>query len=154
MAERKFVRKNVTQENCGPLKEFAAAGIRTTLCAKVERGREHGLQKQGENNIAPRTLKGRTMENNRLKNPKCKSGISDIGVKRQLRGKMGIKEPRTRWQLRLKSERTISEFARYDFGLEFIKQANDMSSRLQRIRIWTLWRGRPPPKRKKKLQAE
>jgi hypothetical protein len=29
------VRKIGTQENCGPRKEFAAAGIRTTHCAKV-----------------------------------------------------------------------------------------------------------------------
>jgi hypothetical protein len=92
-----------------------------------------------------------------LKTSKCKSGISDRGLKRQqwqLRGKAGIKEPQTRWQLRLKSERTTSEFDRYAFGLEFIKRPNDMFSRLQRIRIWTLWRGRPPPKRKKKLQTE
>jgi hypothetical protein len=32
---------------------------------------------QGEDNIAPRTWKGRTKKNKRLKNTKCKSGIRD-----------------------------------------------------------------------------
>jgi hypothetical protein len=34
--------------------------------------------------------------------------------------------------------------------LESMKQAKGMPSRLQRRKHWTLWRGRPPPKRKKK----
>jgi hypothetical protein len=45
---RNLLRKIGTQENCGPHKEFAAARIRTTHCAKVSRGREHGLQRQGK----------------------------------------------------------------------------------------------------------
>jgi hypothetical protein len=43
-----------TKENCGPHKKLAAARIRTTRCAKVARGREHGLQRQGKDDIAPR----------------------------------------------------------------------------------------------------
>jgi hypothetical protein len=40
---KSVVRKIGTQENCGPCKEFATAGIRATRCAKValRKGRSH-----------------------------------------------------------------------------------------------------------------
>jgi hypothetical protein len=34
-----------------------------------------------------------------------------------------------------------------------VKQAAGMSSGLQKVRDWTMWRGRPPPKWKKHLLA-
>jgi hypothetical protein len=37
---------------------------------------------------------------------------------------------------------------------EFVKQAHGMSSRFREIRKWTLWRGKPPRKRKKKSCME
>jgi hypothetical protein len=40
------------------------------------------------------------------------------------------------------------------FRLEIVKRAAGTSSGLGRIMNWTLWRGRPPPKRKKGLQVE
>jgi hypothetical protein len=46
-SRKNVVWKTGTQENCGPRKEFAAAGIWTTHCAKVVRGRVHCLQTQG-----------------------------------------------------------------------------------------------------------
>jgi hypothetical protein len=36
------------------------------------------------------------------------------------------------------------------FRWKFTKQVVGTSRRLQRIKKWTLWRGRPPPKRKKR----
>jgi hypothetical protein len=154
------------QENFGRRKELAIAGIRRTQCAQLvlRKGRSHkgtsveeGRRKnQIKNKFARGTQKGITKENKRLNTPKCKSGIRDRGIKRQhlrLRGKAGITEPRTRWQKRLKSKRTTSEFDRYALGVEFIKQTNETSNWLGRLRIWTLWRGRPPPKRKKKLRT-
>jgi hypothetical protein len=47
MAKKEPLRKIGTQENCGRRKELAAAGVRTTRCVKVARGREHGRQRQG-----------------------------------------------------------------------------------------------------------
>jgi hypothetical protein len=38
--------------------------------------------------------------------------------------------------------------------LEFMKRANRMSSRFQKMRKWTLWRCWPPPKQKKRLCME
>jgi hypothetical protein len=104
--KKKLLRKIRTQENCRPCKELAAAGIRMTRCAKVARGREHGLQRQGKDDIAPRTWKGRKEENKRLKGPECKNGVRYQGLRQQFQGKPRIKDPRTRWQLHLKEERT------------------------------------------------
>jgi hypothetical protein len=114
----------------------------------VARGREHRLQRQVKDDIAPRTRKGRTEENKGLKGPESKNGVRYRDFRQQFQGKTGIKDPRTRCQLRLKSERTTSEFDRKAFGLEFVKQANGMSNGLRKLRKWALWRGRPPPKRK------
>jgi hypothetical protein len=38
--------------------------------------------------------------------------------------------------------------------LEFLKRAPGMPIGLQQIRNWILWRGRPPPKRKKEPRTE
>jgi hypothetical protein len=56
------------------------------------------------------------------------------------------KEPGTRWQLCLKIKTTLEEFDRKAFGSEFMKRATRISSRLQKMRNWTLWRGWPPAK--------
>jgi hypothetical protein len=66
--KRNVLRRIGTQGNCEPHKEFATARIRTTRCAKVARGREHGLQRQGKDVIAPRTRKGRKEEGEGLWN--------------------------------------------------------------------------------------
>jgi hypothetical protein len=52
-------RKIRTQGNCRPRNELAPAGIRMTHIAKVARRKEHGLQRQGKDDVAPRTPKGR-----------------------------------------------------------------------------------------------
>jgi hypothetical protein len=49
--------------------------------------------------------------------------------------KTGIKDPRTRWHLRLQIERTTEEFNRKVLGLEFLKRANGTSNCLLKIRI-------------------
>jgi hypothetical protein len=68
--------------------------------------------------------------------------------------KIGIKDPGTRWQLHLEIEKTSDRIDRKAFGLEFVKRAPGMSSGLWKMRKWTLWRGRPPPKRKKRSCTE
>jgi hypothetical protein len=75
--KRNVFRRIGTQGNCGPHKEFAAARIRTTRCAKPARGREHGLQRQGKDVIAPRTRKGR--KEGLWNGPECNSGIRNQG---------------------------------------------------------------------------
>jgi hypothetical protein len=141
--KRVVVRKYWTQENYGPLRELTSAGKRMTHSAKVTRGKEHGLQRIVKDNIASRTQRGRTSRTRRFVGPECNSGIRDRDLRQQLRGKTGIKNARRRWPLRLKSERTTSEFGRKALGLEFVKREDAMSSGLRKIRKWTLWRGKP-----------
>jgi hypothetical protein len=76
--KRNVFRQIWTDINCGPRSTLAAAGRRMTCSAKMTQGTEHGLRKQGEDNIAPKTWKGRT-KNKRLKNTTCKSDIRDRG---------------------------------------------------------------------------
>jgi hypothetical protein len=66
---------------------------------------------------------------------------------------IGIENPSTRLQLRLKIKRTPYGFDRKAFVLEFVKRTNGMFSGLRKVRNWTLWRGRPPSKRLKTLLA-
>jgi hypothetical protein len=85
--------------------------------AKVPCHREHGLQRQGKDDIAPRTAKGRTSRMKHWKGPKCKIGIMD---------------PNARRQLRLKIERTSDEFDRKAFRLKFVKRATKISMGCER----------------------
>jgi hypothetical protein len=152
--KRNVFRRIRTQGKCGPRKELAAAGRKMTHCAKVEQSKGCGLQgcsheglsvKQGlwknqtRNKFARITWKGRTL---RRRQVMCQEGTN--GTRNQ-----DFKE-----QLWLGSKRTTSEFDRKAFGLEFVKQATGMSSGLQKMRNWTLWRGRPPLKQKKRLHTE
>jgi hypothetical protein len=122
-----------TWGNCGSLKQLVSARMRMTHCAKVAQCKEHRLQRQGKDSIAPRTLKGRTSRKKHWKGPECKTRI---------------KNPGTRQKLHLQIKRTSEEFNRKAFGLEFMKQATRMSSGLWVMRNWTLSRGWPPPKQK------
>jgi hypothetical protein len=48
-----------------------------------------------------------------------------------------------------RNERTFSGIYRKTIGLEIVKRAVRISSGMLKIKDWTLWRGRAPPKRKK-----
>jgi hypothetical protein len=49
----------------------------------------------------------------------------------------------------LERERPTYKILKTTPELELAKQADGMSSGLQRSKHWTVWRGRPPPKRKR-----
>jgi hypothetical protein len=63
---------------------LAAVGREMTRCAEVSRRREHGLQKKGKDDIAPRIPKGRTSRMKRWRGPECKIGIKDPDAREQL----------------------------------------------------------------------
>jgi hypothetical protein len=58
-----------------------------------------------------------------------------------------------RQRLRPKSSGKGNEIYKKIIRLAVGKRATVMSTGLLKIRDWTLWRGRPPPKRKKNLLA-
>jgi hypothetical protein len=82
-----------------------------------------GRKGHGRNNVATGAPKGRTDEKRPWKGPECN---------------IGIKDPGTRRQLRLKIERTSDGFDRKAFGLQFVKRAAGMPSGLREVRNWTL----------------
>jgi hypothetical protein len=67
------------------------------------------------------------------------------------KGSHGVKNRDAKEQLRLRSERTSGGIFGKTFGLEVAKRAARSSVMMRKITDWTLWRGRPPPKRKKSL---
>jgi hypothetical protein len=77
-----------TWGNWGSRSKLAAAGMRMAYNAKVARRREHGLQGQEKDYMAPRTPKGRTSRMKRWKDPEYKIEIKDPDTRRQLRLKI------------------------------------------------------------------
>jgi hypothetical protein len=89
------------------------------------------------------------------KHSECNNDRRDRGLRQQLQGRLRLKNSGTREQLHVGNERTTSMVYRKTIGLEIVKRAVvEISSGLWGIRKWTLWRGRPPTKRKKRLCTE
>jgi hypothetical protein len=65
--------------------------------------------------------------------------------KRECINRSKNREPRQQPQ----SKREFNKTLRNTPGLEIRKRAAEISNGLQNDMDWTLWRGRPPPKRKK-----
>jgi hypothetical protein len=72
----------------------------------------------------------------------------------RLEGTNGTRNRDFKEQLRLENERTTSGIYRTTIGLKIVKRAVRISSGMRKVTDWTLWRGRAPPKRKKKLQIQ
>jgi hypothetical protein len=66
-----------------------------------------------------------------------------------LEGTNGTRNRDFKEQLCLGNERTTSRIYRKTIGLEIEKRAVRISSGMRKVTDWTLWRGRPPPKRKR-----
>jgi hypothetical protein len=61
-----------------------------------------------------------------------------------------ITEERRPEETTKRKQGNVNKTLRKNIGLEFVKRATGMSSGLQKMRNWTLWRGQPILKRKKK----
>jgi hypothetical protein len=133
--KRNVLRKIVTQGNCELRSTLTAAGIMMTCRAGVAWLREMFVRKDRTKSQAEQeTMKGR----------------KDGGLWNGLKCNSGIKDPRTRQQLHLGNERTTSMIYRKAIRLEIVERALRISSVFRKTRKWILWRGRPPPKRKKR----
>jgi hypothetical protein len=95
---------------------------------------------------------GKTEESDQGQSCKKNPERRTIG-RRQLTRQEGINGTKNRdfnEQLRVGSERTSNGIYRKTSGLEIAKRIAGSSVRLRRMRNWTLWRGRLPPKQKKR----
>jgi hypothetical protein len=132
--------------------------MRMTRYAKVVQRKGHGCKRQTKDDAGKGTLKERTHEKSLWKDPEGNSGMRRRDVKELLHLRKGKKvansirgQSRTQHP-RLKSIGKVSEIYRKTIGLEVVR-ATKMSTGLLKIWNWTLWKGRPPPKWKKKLLA-
>jgi hypothetical protein len=143
--KRNVFRKSRTCGYCGLRKEVAASRKKGTRCAR------HRRKVQNKEKVAQRSPTGGAFERRCRTSPECSNGIRD-------RGRRRIKDPSTRRQPRLKIKWTSEHIDRkifYEILREKIpKHVVETSSRMQQMRNWTLWRGRPPPKRKKEPRTE
>jgi hypothetical protein len=136
LSKRNLFKKIQILEKYGRRKEFSAARIRTTRCAKVVRRKgcsyegpsvEQGRWKnKTENKIARGTRIGLTLGRSQLV---CQEGSN------------GNRNRDAKEQLRLDNERTTRGICRKSTGLEIAKRIARCTVELKRIRDWTLWRG-------------
>jgi hypothetical protein len=78
-----------------------------------------------------------------------RKGLKDLGGGRpQYLKKRDLKEPQ------LESTGSVIKTYRKSSGLEIAERIARSTIGLQRIKDWTSWKGRPPPKWQKKLQVE
>jgi hypothetical protein len=149
--KRNLSRKFRTQGICGPQHEFSAAGIRMTIRAKMA------------------WHKGKVIRTNftqyYVEQGACKERAFGERPRTKPKGSQGVKNRDVKEQLRLRSERTPSRIFRRKIRLDIGKRIARFSVSTwkmciwaslrslppleRRIKEWTLWRGRPPPKRKK-----
>jgi hypothetical protein len=66
----------------------------------------------------------------------------------------GIRNQGPGQQLRLRKERISGRIFGNTIGLEIMKRTVWSPVRIRKMSVRTLWRGRPPLKRKKRLHAE
>jgi hypothetical protein len=85
----------------------------------------------------------------------CNNGIKDRGLKQKLQGIKQIKDQGGRLLLCPRNERTSSWTYRKTIDrVKIAKQKAGCYAASRKIKDWTLWRGRPPLKRKKKETAQ
>jgi hypothetical protein len=120
--------------------------MRTTRRARVAWRRGNFVRKDWTRNQAEQGIpKPRKGVKRLWKDQEFNDGLRK-GLRQQPRSEIGIRNPDTRRQLRLRIKKTSDKIDGKTFMLEMVKRANEISSGLRRIRKWTLWRSRSPPK--------
>jgi hypothetical protein len=107
-------------------------------CAPCVKASHVLAAQQGRDSEFRGTPKGQTFEKRRRTRPECNNGIRDRGIREQL--VLGCKK-------------TVNEVLRQTLGLEIANRIVGSFIKLQRTSVWTLWRGRSPPKRKYRLST-
>jgi hypothetical protein len=131
--------KKRTQDHGGSWKKLAAACRRMARRAIPARLKGHCYQGQAKDKAVRRTQKGRTFGKR---------------LRAKLEGSTGIRGRDLKEQLHLGSERTSGRIFRKDLVLEIVKRRVETLLRIRKRNVRTLWRGRSPPKRKKRLHTE
>jgi hypothetical protein len=128
-----------TQSKNGCWRNLVTAHRGTTRRVKVARRKENLIGKNWTRDVVQGTSKRRTFKRKRQLTQKDKNG---------LRSRRLIHHLRSRRQFNKTLIKTYEKMT----GMEIVNQIAGSPVRLQNTRSkhWTLWRGWPPPKRKKK----
>jgi hypothetical protein len=127
--------KELSRGDCGSWRKLAAACRKVSHCARVA-WRKGCIAKKNQtrNNVARWAQRGQTFGRRRWVDPEGSTGVR---------------------RLHLKIERTADgRIFGKTYRLETAKRIAGSSVGLQKMRDWTLWRGRQPQKRKKRLHTE
>jgi hypothetical protein len=158
--KRNVFRRIGTQGICGPRSKLTAAGIKMTRHARVAWRRESYVRKDWTTDKVEREARRSRMLRRRLRSHQENGKrISDQcgGQPPYLR-----KEKTTTngggsssvQQSHVESGVMLKKILSAIFRVKVAKQVVGTSRGLQRMKKWTLWRGRPPPKRKKRSCTE
>jgi hypothetical protein len=131
------------QENFEPWKEFSPTGIRMTHLAKAARCKGNIVRNKWTRAKAWRGIQKMRTRHEGRKRVKDLSG----GRPRYLR-KRDLKK------LRLESTGKLDTIFSKTTRLEIAKRIVRSAVGMRKLKCWALWRGRPPPKRKKKRRVE
>jgi hypothetical protein len=100
-------------------------------------------------NVASRNQRGRMCKMRPWIGPECNNGIEGRGLNQKLQGRIRIKDPDAKLQLHLRIEQMSDGIDVKIFRLENQKRTAESIMALRKMKKWTLWKGRPPPKWKK-----
>jgi hypothetical protein len=159
--KRNVFRIIVTQGNFAPRSKLTAAGINMSRRARVAWRRENFVRKDCTRAKDERvTQRVGTLRKNLRMHHEGKCGTKDLRggqpfyLRKEWTTTKGIGGWRTGQRSHLGSEGTLNKKLYEIFRGRIEKQVVGTSKRLRRMKIWTLWRGRPPPKRKKRSCTE
>jgi hypothetical protein len=118
--------------------EVTAADVKVTRCAGQKR------KVQNKDDVSPKSLKECTYEKRLWRSPESKKGTSSRDIEELLH----LRKGRTTTNINESMGNSIEVF-RNIIGLQLGKLVDGSSVVLYNIKNWTLWRVRPPPKRKR-----
>jgi hypothetical protein len=153
--KRKVFRKSETRGYCGSRKGMTVADRRTSRHATVAWRKTKFIRniriQESRESSKDFAVKGMR------EGPGCKNGVRRRNIKEPPHLRIERKTASSSGGRHKREQRRLKRISKYNdiywrtIGLDFVKQVVRMSSGFLQIRVWRLWRGRPPPKRKKKL---
>jgi hypothetical protein len=144
--KRNLSRKIRIQVNCGPRQKLDPSRMIMNFCTGVAQRKEQGRKRQTRNQVERETQKRLKNETRLWKYPRAINGIGDRGLRQQLLGNRRIKGLGGTWPRFVLKERKTTDGIRGNTA----KQIAGFYFASRRIKDWTMWRGRPPPKRWKR----
>jgi hypothetical protein len=175
--KRHLFEKIGTQGNCGPRSKLTSAGIKTTRHAEVTWRERNSIRKDWTTDKGEREARRARMLRRRVQSRQENGkGIRELGGRRPLYRrkrrptKNGIGGCKSGHRSLLGSRRTQKNALCEIVSMKIAQQRAEISEKTRRLEVakrtarstvemhtmkdWTLWRGGPPPKRKKKLQIQ